>query len=209
VDIPPNEPDPRRWRQPAGSQQFLTGAAQTLFGDHGGGILLSGNTVISLGAGPDIRDAGGSRIALAALTTDAVTAVSNTLSLRSGPTPYFVDAILVGATAAASGNALSETVNATTCSLAVAGPMLTCGAENTTTHCIVVYGGPNADSDYTEDRDNLVLLRPREGGCDLVARNLRSSLATLIAHLFDLRSGDIGPGDFINRFAIVPRGGGQ
>ncbi len=211
VDIPPNEPDPQRWRQPVGSQEFLAARAQTLFGDRGGGALLSGNTVVSHRRDEGPNDVASGRVALLALSTDAVTVVSNTVALRGGRAGFFADALLVGATAAASANAFTETVGATDCSLAVAAPMLALGAENTATHCVVVYGGPNdGNPDYEESRDNLVLLRPLEGGCAIVAGNLRDPLAGLIARLFDLGApGNLGPQDLVNRFTFAPRGGGQ
>jgi hypothetical protein len=209
LDIPPNEPDPQRWRQPAGSQEFLTGRARDLFGERGGGVLFCANTITTERTGAARR--GGGQVAILILSTDAVTAVGNGVALRSVAGGFLAGALLAGTTAAASACAFTETVDGTTASLAVAAPLLASGVENTATHCIVVHAGANeGDADYEAERDNLVLLRPRDGGCDVVARTLRPTLAAAVASLAGLRvPGGIRREDLVITNRAGPRGGGQ
>lgn len=188
IELPTGEPSPDRWRQPAGSQEYLTGRAQELGGPTGD-VLFAANTVIATGRQPD--SARGRSMPVFLATTGALIADSNTLSTRTRG--LLANMVLVGATVSGAGNHVSETAEATAMSLAAAAPMIANVTDTVATHCTVVYAGAN-DSDpfYARREDNLTLLAPPQG-CREAGAALQPTLDALIERIFRLSGrGPIG-----------------
>lgn len=188
VDLPPGEPSDDRWRQPQGSNVFLTGRAQELRPGNGATVVFHANDIMAFGIASDQPTREQQRIAVLVASTDAVLATANSYAAPGAGQALRVNAVFAGSTAIVANNHGSEHVNATLHSLGVVAPYLLACADNLQTHCHQVFAGPNSTSpDFVVDSGNLSLLAPANGGCRSVAGAIQALLDGLATGLF--RSG--------------------
>ena len=188
VDLPMGEPNPNRWLQPAGSQQYLNGPAQTLPAGDGGTMSFNGNQVTTVGTSLLQLNAFG----VILISMDHVSAVGNQFAARSPGRSRLPHAMIVGVTADASDNRVAENLEATNVSLGVMAPMLSACGSNHLTHCQAVSGCQNTNNpDYFINEDNLVWFQPPGGRCLESTRELLAMLERLCGTLFGPTGGVI------------------
>ncbi len=188
VDLPLNEPNPARWNQPAGSQDYLGGRAQDVAAS--GGLIFTDNQVstLSIGSPPPSHS-----VPVMILSTDSVVMTANQLGADAPRGSIHAHCWVVGSTVNISRNRIAEGIEATRVSLVAMAPMLTLADDNILTHCPVVFGCANHnDALYFVERDNLHWFRLLNRRCETEFQLNLSALQTLCDLLFGLDSSTPG-----------------
>jgi hypothetical protein len=184
VDLPPNEPNPARWNQPVGSQEYLGGRAQDV--DNSGGLVFADNQVTTISAVEAVRAAG---VPVLILSTDSVVMSANQLSAEASRNSISAHCWVVGSTVNIARNRIAEGIETTRLSLVAMAPMLTLATDNILTHCPAIFGCLNHNNPlYFVDEGNLTWFRMLNRRCETEAEAIFPSLRALCQQLFGLGS---------------------
>jgi len=190
-DLPPGEPSSERWVQPAGSREFLSDRAQTI--EATGGLIFCDNRVSTR---LQVDQLPALLIPISILSLGSVTFADNQLSAILPGDTMATQALVAGATTTCAGNRVAETLEAGNVSLIAIAPFLALGVNNHLTHCPVIFGCLNHQSDlFFAEEDNLNWFRRQDQRCESLAAEMQPDLSGLCAALF----GTSGPGTPINR----------
>ncbi len=245
IDLQPDEPSENRWLMPNRTREYLRrendpSGAEARIG-HGGRVLFNNNHVTLNWTEPSNVSSGlATGFSVGICTLDDVTCNGNQFALNvedpgvkktgdgvfSRSPRISAQVVLVGATASASHNRVSEGVNDALISLLTLGGLLVSSSGNTTTHMSFASTcnsfTPNSDQPPSElplervDRNNLVWLRPAAEtsrnnlvSVSSVNRTANQLFATLCSSCLGLNVGGLGFFTLEAFFMTFSPGGGD